>query len=663
MRIRPERRSIRVLDEQVVNRIAAGEVVERPASAVKELIENSLDAGARRIEVEVEMGGRRLIRVRDDGIGMTRQDALLALQRHATSKIQTDADLLRIQTMGFRGEALPSIAAVSRLELITRAFEEEIGTRVVATGGEIQSVEEVGAPIGTTVTVRDLFYNVPARLKFLKTVPTELGHILETVTRYAFAFPDVSFRLVHERQELLFTPGNGDRLAAVAAIWGRETVRSMVEVDYERDGIHVYGLIAPPHQTRPTRQHQYFYVNLRPVRNKTLTAALDEAYRTLTPEKRYPACVLLVDMNPRLVDVNVHPAKIEVKFQREGEVFEAVVQAIRAALLEHGMIPSAVGAAAIPATRLRPTPPPVSSRQEGASPVPASPIGDQEGGRSTTLVPEREAESPRPVASAEEGQHAGVTPQRYVPDVQTVHRLLLQRAGLAPREEPTQEAASPEPTTQQLLPELQAETEPLETAHLPFAHLLDDLQILGQVQNTFIVASTRKGLVIIDQHVAHERVLYEQFCAQRGSTPIPRQPLLNPEPLMLDRRSALLLQERLEELNRLGFELEPFGQDTYLVRSVPVALAGRNPLEVLRDIVDELVELSVSRRLPVAREQIWITTACKLAVKAGDPLNLPEMQKLIEDLARTQNPYLCPHGRPITLTLTWEELERRFKRR
>jgi DNA mismatch repair protein MutL len=661
MRIRPERRPIHVLDEQVVNRIAAGEVVERPASAVKELIENSLDAGARRIEVEVEMGGRRLIRVRDDGIGMTREDALLALQRHATSKIQTDADLLRIQTMGFRGEALPSIAAVSRLELITRAFEEEIGTRVVAVGGEIQSVEEVGAPIGTTVTVRDLFYNVPARLKFLKTVPTELGHILETVTRYAFAFPDVSFRLVHERQELLFTPGSGDRLAAVAAVWGRETVRSMVEVDYERDGIHVYGLIAPPHQTRPTRQHQYFYVNLRPVRNKTLTAALDEAYRTLTPEKRYPACVLLVDMNPRLVDVNVHPAKIEVKFQREGEVYEAMVQAIRAALLEHGMIPSAVGAAAIPAARPHPTPP-VPTRQEGVSPVPAPPIGDQEGGRPATLAPEGESESPRPVAPAAEGQHAGATPQRYVPDVQTVHRLLLQRAGLAPRTEPAEEAAPTPPATQQVLPTLQAETEPLETAHLPFAHLLDDLQILGQVQNTFIVASTRKGLVIIDQHVAHERVLYEQFCEQRGGTPIPRQPLLNPEPLTLDRRSALLLQERLEELNRIGFELEPFGQDTYLVRSVPVALAGHNPLEVLRDIIEELVELSVSRRLPVAREQIWITTACKLAVKAGDPLNLPEMQKLIEDLARTQNPYLCPHGRPITLTLTWAELERRFKR-
>jgi DNA mismatch repair protein MutL len=654
MRTRPERRPIHVLDEQVVNRIAAGEVVERPASAVKELIENSLDAGARRIEVEVEMGGRRLIRVRDDGIGMTRADALLALQRHATSKIQTDADLLRIQTMGFRGEALPSIAAVSRLELITRAFEEEIGTRVVATGGEIQSVEEVGAPIGTTVTVRDLFYNVPARLKFLKTVPTELGHILETVTRYAFAYPDVSFRLVHERQELLFTPGTGDRLAAVAAVWGRETVRSMVEVDYERDGIHVYGLIAPPHQTRPTRQHQYFYVNRRPVRNKTLTAALDEAYRSLTPEKRYPACVLLVDMNPRLVDVNVHPAKIEVKFQREGEVFEAVVQAIRAALLEHGMIPSAVGAAAMPTLHPRPAPP----RQEGARAIPASPLGDQESGRTPAFAPEGDAEAPHRAVPATDEPTAGTTPPRYVPDVQTVHRLLLQRAGLAPREEQAEETA-----VQQSLPAMQAETEPLATTHLPFAHLLDDLQILGQVQNTFIIASTRKGLVIIDQHVAHERVLYEQFCEQRGGTPIPRQPLLNPEPLMLERRSALLLQERLEELNRLGFELEPFGQDTYLVRAIPVALVGRSPLEVLRDIIEELVELSVSRRLPVAREQIWITTACKLAVKAGDPLNLPEMQKLLEDLARTQNPYLCPHGRPITLTLTWEELERRFKRR
>ena len=651
MRTRPERRPIRTLDEQLVNRIAAGEVVERPAAALKELIENALDAGAMRIEIEAEMGGRRLIRVRDDGIGMTRTDALNALQRHATSKIASDADLTRIATLGFRGEALPSIASVSRMDILTRAFEEDTGTHIVVEGGEVKTVEEVGAPIGTTVTVRDLFYNVPARLKFLKSVPTELGHIIETVTRYAFAYPDVSFRLVHERQELIFTPGNGDLLTAAASIWGRETVQGMVQVDYERDGIRVWGLIAPPHQTRPTRQHQYFFVNLRPVRNKTLTAALDEAYKTLTPEKRYPACILLVGIDPRQVDVNVHPAKIEVRFQREQAVFEAVVNAIRAALLQHGMIPSAL--------------PPSESRRQVITPA-------------------------RP------------------PDTETIHQILMQRAGLAPAEavgtpahaEPPVDVvempappaavatpARPEPlvgasempahpavdpfaaTVSVPLPTPAPpdetppllETEPLQTAHLPFAHLLDDLQILGQVRNTYIVASTRQGLVLIDQHVAHERVLYEQLCYKRGALPIPKQHLLTPETLQLSRRDALLLQEKLPELEAIGFELEPFGADAYLIRAVPAALKG-DPVQTLRDIIDELVELSVSKRLPVAREQIWITTSCKLAVKAGDPLSMPEMRKLIEDLARTENPYLCPHGRPITIILTWHEIERKFKR-
>ncbi|MEJ5295602.1 MAG: DNA mismatch repair endonuclease MutL, partial [Fimbriimonadales bacterium] len=300
--------------------------------------------------------------------------------------------LLQIQTLGFRGEALPSIASVSKLELITRAFEEPIGTRIVVEGGEVRTVEEVGAPIGTTVTVRDLFYNVPARLKFLKTVATELGHIVETMTRYSFAYPDVSFRLIHERQELLFTPGTGDLLAAVASVWGREMVRGMVSVDWTHEGVRVRGLIAPPHHTRPTRQHQYFYVNLRPVRNKTLTAALDEAYKSLTPEKRYPACVLLVDINPRLVDVNVHPAKIEVRFQKEHVVFEAVYEAIRRSLLEHGMIPSAL--------------PP----QREVSPVPAPAPAPME------------TESP--------------------PDAETLHRILLQRAGL-PDAPPAPEPAPP----------------------------------------------------------------------------------------------------------------------------------------------------------------------------------------------------------------------------
>ncbi len=637
MRFRVERRPIQVLDDQLVNRIAAGEVVERPASALKELIENALDAGASRIEIEVEMGGRKLIRVRDDGIGMSQADALLALQRHATSKIATDADLMRIQTLGFRGEALPSIASVSRMELITRAFEEPIGARIVVEGGEVRTVEETGAPIGTTVTVRDLFYNVPARLKFLKTVSTELGHIVETVTRYAFAYPDVSFRLVHERQELIFTPGNGDLLSAVASLWGRETVRGMVAVEHTENGITVKGLISPPHQTRPTRQHQYFYVNLRPVRNKTLTAGLDEAYRSLTPEKRYPACVLMVELDPRRVDVNVHPAKIEVRFQQEHLVFEAVVQAVRRALLNHGMVPSA----------LKPEPiasvPPLPKEEASADLVPPIPTSNyREGTDDISPLPQlqrgQEIESVSPTQTALE-------PPTAMPPAETLHQLLLQRAGLAA---PAGMMSAPE--------------ESLFTSHLPFAHLLDDLHILGQVRNTFIVASTRRGLAIIDQHVAHERVLYEQFCQQKGATPIPVQHLLNPEPLHLSRRDAQLVQERLPELEAIGFHLEPFGQDAFLVRAVPSALGTKDPIQILRDIVDELVELSVSKRLPIAREQIWITSACKLAVKAGDPLSMPEMQKLIEDLAKTENPYLCPHGRPITLILTWSELERRFKR-
>jgi DNA mismatch repair protein MutL len=596
MRTRPERRPIRTLDEQLVNRIAAGEVVERPAAALKELIENAIDAGAARIEIEAEMGGRRLIRVRDDGLGMTRTDALNALQRHATSKIASDADLTRIATLGFRGEALPSIASVSRMDILTRAFEEDTGTHIVVEGGEVKTVEEVGAPIGTTVSVRDLFYNVPARLKFLKSVPTELGHIIETVTRYAFAYPDVSFRLVHERQELIFTPGNGDLLTAAASIWGRETVQGMVQVDYERDGIRVWGLIAPPHQTRPTRQHQYFFVNLRPVRNKTLTAALDEAYKTLTPEKRYPACILLVGIDPRQVDVNVHPAKIEVRFQREQAVFEAVVNAIRAALLHHGMIPSALPPSESRGQVITPARPPDAETihqilMQRAGLAPAEAVGTP--ARPETLAPAGETPAHPAVATTpartETPLDAGETPARPAVDPFAA-TLSLPLSTPAPTDE-----------TPTLL-----DTEPLQTTHLPFAHLLDDLQILGQVRNTYIVASTRQGLALIDQHVAHERVLYEQLCYKRGALPIPKQHLLTPETLQLSRRDALLLHEKLPELEAIGFELEPFGVDTYLIRAVPAALKG-DPVQTLRDIVDELVELSVSKRLPVAREQIWIT--------------------------------------------------------
>lgn len=641
-----ERKTIQVLDDQTVNRIAAGEVVERPAAAVKELVENSLDAGATRIEVEVEMGGRQLLRVRDNGIGMARDEALLSLQRHATSKIRTAADLFSIETMGFRGEALPSIASVSRLEMISRPFEQESGTLIEVEGGEIVKVEETSAPVGTTVTARDLFFNVPARLKFLKTTATEMGHILETVMRYAFAYPEVSFRLLHDRQEILFTQGSSDLISVVASVWGREIARELVAVETEHKNVRIAGLISPPHATRPTRQYQLFYVNGRPARGKTLFAALDGAYKSLTPEKRHPICILMIEVPPNLVDVNVHPAKTEVKFQRENDVFSAMAAAVRSALLDHGMIPSALPS------------------ESTARPIPAIP---------DVRIPTSGTAQP-PAGNTIHPPGTKV----YMPDSETLNEILFQRAGLSPTppsepdERLDEEFDSSVPTAEQPSSDIASSPkqpsptwmteEPLAPRHLPFADLLDGLQILGQIANTFIIAWTNKGLVIIDQHVAHERVLYEMLCDERGSMPIQKQYLLEGAPLQLDRKSALLLQEKMQELERIGFELEPFGTDSFLIRAVPVAIAHKDYLGLLREMIEELVDISVARRLPVAREQIWTTTSCKMAVKAGDPLSMPEMQKLIEDLAKTENPYLCPHGRPITLTMTLSELEKRFKR-
>ncbi|MCX7799258.1 MAG: DNA mismatch repair endonuclease MutL [Fimbriimonadales bacterium] len=589
---------VRLLDPHTVNQIAAGEVVERPASVVKELVENALDAGARRIEVDLEDSGRTLIRVADDGCGMEPSDAEAALQRHATSKIACADDLLGVRTLGFRGEALPSIASVSRLTLSTATSD---GARTVlrVEGGRRLDNGAAAGPRGTEVVVRDLFFNTPARLKFLKSDSTELAACLEVLSRLAIGYPDVAFSVTHKGQTAFRTSGSGDRLQAVADVWGRELAKSLAEVDCEVAGIRVSGFVSPPHVTRPTRAYQYLYVNGRPVKARTLMAALDQAFRDLTPERRYPVAVLDVRVEPSRVDVNVSPTKSEVKFQQEGQAFDAVRYAVRAALQEHGMMPSAADIA---------------------------------------VVNQALAELQRPAAAFSGSGlfHQSLAAQRPLGTLEGNEALDAALTGLP--------AVAPE------------------EGRYPFLHLLDDLRVLGQILNTFIVADTRRGLAIIDQHVAHERILYEHLCGLKGPTAIERQRLLAPETLELDRRSAVLLRERLEELVAVGFDIEPFGPDSFLVRAAPAALRGRDPLRTLRDLVDELVESTVARRLTPTREQIWITSACKMAVKAGDPLSVAEMEKLIVDLATTENPYLCPHGRPITIVLTREELLRKFKR-
>lgn len=590
----PERK-VRLLDPHTVNQIAAGEVVERPASVVKELIENALDAGASRIEVALQDSGKSLICVSDDGSGMTLEDARTALLRHATSKIRSAEDLLGVQSLGFRGEALPSIASVSRFTLST-AVEDGLRHVLRVEGGRALEPTAAAGPRGTEVRVEDLFYNTPARLKFLKSDSTELGNCLDHINRYAIGHPHVAFTVTHNGQAVLQTSGSGDRLEAVASVWGREVAKSLAEVDTQAAGVRVHGFVSAPHTTRPTRAYQFLYVNGRPVRSRLLTAAVDQAYRDLTPERRYPMVVLFVDLEPSRIDVNVSPTKSEVKFQSEGQVFDAVRYAIRSALDQHGMMPSAAGIAAA----------------------------------NEALAAARSFDSwgavPSPQPSAFEASFLAQMP-----------------LDAAPIEVPAAEAAP-------------------ESSRYPFIELLDGLRVLGQIMDTFIVADTARGLVIVDQHVAHERVIYEHLCGIKGDTPVEKQHLLAPETLTLDKRAIVLLRERLDEIRRVGFDLELFGGETVIVRAVPAALRGKNPLKALQDLIDELVDATVARRLTPTREQIWITSACKMAVKAGDPLSIAEMEKLIRDLATTENPYMCPHGRPITITLSKAEILRKFKR-
>lgn len=587
---------IHLLEEHTVNRIAAGEVVERPASVVKELVENSIDAGARAILVEVEQGGKRLIRVVDDGEGMSPADAVLSIQRHATSKIRSADDLQSILTLGFRGEALPSIAAVSRFELLTKRADLDTGMRLVVENGQVVEAEECAARDGTVVTVRDLFYNTPARLKFLKSTATELSHITELITRFALAFPEISFRLVHNGQEIFASQGSSDPRHALLAVFGRDVARELRTIDYTEGNLHITGYVSPPHLTRPTRAMQSFFVNRRLVRHRVLSRALDDAYRTLTPEGRYPIAAIFLNVPPYSVDVNVHPTKAEVKFAHEGEVYHAVLNAVRQSLLQQGMMPSAL--------------PGLQSEMDISF-------------------------APRPTPAQTVWQPSPLPPQ------EVLHAELMRRAGIDLTQPP-----------------------PLDTlpSARPYAEMLEGFQVLGQIERTYIIASSLRGLLIIDQHVAHERVLYEKLTVLRQKQPIPVQHLLTPLVFHLDRRTATLLGEHLQEIQSMGFVIEPFGSDSVVLRGVPAWLGQRNVEAIVRDLLDEISELGIQRRLPLTDETLVATTACKMAVKAGDALSHAEMTHLLQELAETENPYLCPHGRPVVLVLSIEELEKRFKR-
>jgi DNA mismatch repair protein MutL len=579
---------IHILSPEVASQIAAGEVVERPASVVKELVENALDAGAGYITITVDGAGQRLIEVADDGCGIPADELPLAVERHATSKLSRAADLFNIRTLGFRGEALASIGSVSRLTLTSRSQDSELGRRLRVEGGQVHAAQAASAPIGTVVRVEDLFYNVPARLKFLKSDTTERRLIDSLVTRYALAYPKVRFHLAQESRPALQTSGNGERREILAALYGAEVARPMLEVLYEDQGLSIGGYISPVSLTRGHRRDIFFFINGRPVQDAALSAALLKGYHSMLMVGRYPIAALLVEMAPDHVDVNVHPTKAEVRFREPERIFAAVQNAVRRALLAH-------------------------------SPAPG--LGD-------TL-----RWAPAPSLSAFQRQ------------INPAWDMLEEPPAGFSQDETPGPAAGALPTSQPALP---GQRMPL-------------LRPVGQIANAYLVAEGPDGLYLIDQHAAHERVLFERFMAQRQAG-IPSQALLHPATVELPTHSARLITDQLGLLGKLGFQVESFGPDTFQVRAIPVLLSGSDPAAAVRVLVENFEEDETP--LQAEQEARIIARVCKrAAVKAGKTLSPEEQRTLLLELEACESPRTCPHGRPTMIHLSVDLLERQFGRR
>jgi DNA mismatch repair protein MutL len=582
---------IRVLSEEVASQIAAGEVVERPSSVVKELVENSIDAGARDIRVETRAGGKRFIRVTDDGCGVPAAEAELAFHRHSTSKLTTADDLTHITTLGFRGEALASIAAVSRLTFLTRAADAPVASLLRLEGARVVTRQESGRPPGTAVTVEDLFFNVPARRKFLRSDRTERGHIDAWLTRYAMAYPALRFTLAHDGRTVFQSVGNGRLRDVLVAVYGLEMGAAFLEIipadPRPASGIQVAGFASPPSLHRANRGYITLFVNGRWVQDVRLTYAIIQAYHTLLPTKRYPLAVVMVQLSPEDVDVNVHPAKAEVRFCDGDVVFRAVQKAVRHTLLERSPVP-------------------VAARPPTA--WPASP--------------------PRWT----EERHDRLSQLRLQP-----HGEQLRLEVRPPGEEPSGRDTTPP------------------------AGRLPPLRVVGQLGTTYIVAEGPGGMYLLDQHAAHERVLFEQLLAERQRAAVASQALLEPQPVELAPEAAGLIEENLETLSSLGFQVAPFGGTTMLVRALPAIAAQAEPRQVLEDVAVAL-EMGDAPLAGTVEEAVARQICKQAAVKAGQVMAQAEMEELVRALERCASPRTCPHGRPTMIHLSVEQLAREFGR-
>ena len=631
---------IQVLDKHTAELIAAGEVVERPSSVVKELLENTIDAGATMVAVEIQNGGVTYIRITDNGAGIAREDVPTAFLRHATSKVRREEDLEAIGTLGVRGEALASIAAVSRVELLTCAAGETAGTRYTLEGGEDGHLEDTGCPQGTTIVVRDLFYNVPARMKFLKKDVSEANAVAGVVDRIALSHPEVSFRFIRDGREELLTPGDSQLRSCIYAVLGKEFSDSLLPVDYTLGGVHVHGFASKPAASRANRTMQHFFINGRYVKTRTAMAALEQAYKGAIMVGKFPACVLHLDMPPETVDANVHPAKIEVRFINEKPVFDAVYHGLKSALAagdvpKQAVLPVRPTIGQPQAEQLHMEPPaaprsPASHIDAILDKPPAQPAAP------APAVPSAPpAARPRPVLR--DGTDA---PYYAAPSYLNIERTSAQPAA-APEPPPAPPPVREEP----------AAPPPAEKASEPVVYV-------GEVFHTYVIAQMGESLYVIDKHAAHERLLYNQLKATPHND---AQMLLEPVSVPLGREEYAAVTAELETLGAAGFEVEDFGGSTVLVRAVPLILSGCDAAAAIQEIAGGFV--SGKRELTMDKlDWIYHSSACRAAVKAGDSSRPEELRQLAERVLQNDDIRYCPHGRPVCFELTRRDLEKQFGR-
>ncbi|MBZ5688678.1 MAG: DNA mismatch repair endonuclease MutL [Acidobacteriia bacterium] len=680
---------IHVLSETVANQIAAGEVVERPASVVKEMLENSLDAGAIRIKITVEAGGKKLIQITDNGCGMVRDDAMLAFERHATSKIKNAEDLLSVATLGFRGEALPSIASVSRLRLETRAAEEPAGTVIEINGGRMARVEEAGLPLGTSITVRDLFFNVPARKKFLKAESTELSHIASLVTHYALAHPDKHFELHSATNAMLVAPPVAGYSERVYQVFGKETLDQLIPVaarqalehvglpqpppwrrkEVEEDGedaapkdpgeMRVHGFVSKPEIQKLNRNSIFVFVNGRLIRDRLVQHALTEAYRNIIPPTVYPVVLLFLELPAAEVDVNVHPSKTEVRFRQQSAMHDFVRDSVRGALMKARPVPQFVAEIRAHATASQALSPGALTPGVGWHPSEDGPpaagvvpeIGQSERGVDGNFALHSEVQ---PAISARFQFEGGIAVE--------ANAAIPVARGL--------ESAPLDPNFASILPHQQFDTVPDHgcspaidvSEEEPTLSALGTLKPLGQIRNSFILAVNEDGLWIVDQHVAHERVLFERVLKQRAAMRVESQRLLMPIVLELSPAQQAVFREISDELAHNGFEAEPFGARSIAIKVAPAGVEAAAVEHMLHELLDQFASEEQSLNLEKIRTRIAASIACHAAIKVNMPLEQNKMEWLLAELAKTDHPMSCPHGRPVVLRYSVKDIQKAFKR-